>query len=739
MNVIGQPLNRTDGRDKVTGMARYAGEYRLAQMAYAVIVTSTVPCGRISTIDQSAAETLPGVRLVMTHLNAMRLPAGGKAASGTPPAGRVLNLLQSDEITYNNQPVAVVVADTLEEAMHGAQVLRIGYQRSAATLDFEDAKRSAHAPAKLTHGPTDSARGNVDEAVRSAATRLEATYATPMENHNPMEPHATVAAWDGDSLTLYDSTQYVTGTRKTVAKTLGLSPEQVRVVCPYVGGGFGCKGSTWSHVVLAAMAARQVGRPVKLVLERPQMFGPVGGRPRTEQKLMIAADAQGKISAMRHAVVSSTSMIEDWTESSAEITRILYACPNQKTTHRLAKMNIGTPTFMRAPGESSGSFALECAMDELAYELGMDPMELRLRNYAETDPESGKPWSSKSLRECYRIGAQRFGWEARNRGPSAARIDGVQIGLGMATASYPANRQGASARVQLLPDGTATVSSGSQDLGTGTYTVMTQVAAEALGLPTTNVRFLLGDTDLPEAPVSGGSQTVASVAPAVRVAAQDARLKLVELAVADSNSPLMGLKPEEVSIADGRLFHLADARRGEAMSVVIARNGSQPVEATATVRPGDEKDRYAMHSFGAVFAEARVDPELGTIRIPRVVAVYDVGRLLNRKTGHSQLMGGIVWGMGMALFEAAQYDPQTGRVVNGNLSEYHIPVNADIGNIDITVLDESDPWINPLGARGIGEIGITGVAAAIANAVYHATGVRVRSLPITLDKIVAAS
>lgn len=738
MSKIGEPLNRTDGRAKVTGAALYAGEHSFSRMAHAVIVTSTIPAGKLAAVDTAAVEKLPGVLLVLTHENATKLPAGGKAAAGTPPAGRLLSLLQDDEVHYNNQPVAVVVGDTLEAARHGARVLRIVYRRKDAELDFARAKRSSHAPEKLQNGPTDTDRGSVDAGLRAAAAQVDATYTTPLEHHNPMEPHATVAAWDGDQLTLYDSTQYVSGTRKTVAKTLGLAVENVRVVCPYVGGGFGCKGSSWSHVVLAAMAARQAGRPVKLVLERPQMFGPVGGRPMTEQKLLIAADAGGTFTALRHEVTSTTSVFEDWTEPSAIVTRMLYACPNQQTSHRLARLNVGTPTFTRAPGEATGTFALECAIDELAYALKMDPIELRLRNYADADPESGKPWSSKSLRECYRLGAERFGWKERNPVPGSMRADGMQVGWGMATASYPANRQGASARVQLLPDGTALVSSGSQDLGTGTYTVMAQVAADVLGLPIAKVRFMLGDTNLPEAPVSGGSQTVASVSPAVREAALSALQKLVELAVADPDSPLSGIKPDEVVAQDGRLSHRGDTRRGESIAVIVARHG-QPVDATATVQPGEEKKRYSMHSFGAVFAEVRVDPMLGTISTPRIVGAYGVGKLLNRKTGHSQLMGGIVWGMSMALFEKAEYDSQTGRVANGNLAEYHVPVNADVGTIDISVVDETDPYINPLGAKGIGEIGITGVAAAIANAVYHATGKRIRDLPITLDKVLGSA
>jgi xanthine dehydrogenase YagR molybdenum-binding subunit len=400
-------------------------------------------------------------------------------------------------------------------------------------------------------------------------------------------------------------------------------------------------------------------------------------------------------------------------------------------------MHIGTPTFMRAPGEASGSFALESALDELAYQLGMDPIALRLRNYADQDPGKNKPFSSKSLRECYRVGAERFGWGRRTPAPRSMREDGKLVGMGMATASYPANRQAASALARILPDGTALVRSGSQDLGTGTYTVMTQVAADALGLPPERVRFELGDTDFPEAPVSGGSQSVASVSPAVRAAALAARLQLVRLAMADSASPLFGAPIEDIDIVDGWLLRRSAPSRREPIAAPIARNGGQLIEAHMTARPGAEKEKFSMHSFGAVFAEVRVDPDLGEIRVHRIVASYGVGRLLNRKTGRSQLMGGLVWGIGLALLEETELDPASGRVVNANLAEYHVPVNADVGSIEIIAVDEDDPHINALGAKGIGEIGIVGVGAAIANAVYHATGRRVRDLPITLDKLLA--
>jgi xanthine dehydrogenase YagR molybdenum-binding subunit len=438
---------------------------------------------------------------------------------------------------------------------------------------------------------------------------------------------------------------------------------------------------------------------------------------------------------MRHDVISTTSTFEDWNESSAILTRMLYATPNQATTHKLVKLDIGTPTFMRAPGETSGSFALESAMDEMAYQLNMDPLALRLKNYADMEPQEKKPWSEKSLRECYEKGAAKFGWSRRNPKPRSMQQGNTLIGWGMATATYPANRSEASAVVRILPDGTAMAASGTQDLGTGTFTVMTQVAADALGFPMEMVTFALGDSSLPKAPVSGGSQSAASVSPAVREAASQARGKLIAMAIADSGSPLAGASADDVTVNNGWVISRADPAKRDPAAAIIARNGGKPIEATATVKPGDEKKEYAFHSFGAVFAEVHVDADLGTIRVARVVSVYDVGSLLNEKTAHSQLMGGVVWGIGSALTEKSELDPRYGRYTNANLAEYHVPVNADINTIDITVLGQTDPHINSLGVRGIGEIGITGVAGAIANAVYHATGVRVRDLPITLDKV----
>jgi len=733
--VIGAPLNRVDGPAKVTGDAKYAAEFGSDGMAYAVIVQSTVPRGRMVRLDTGDAERAPGVLLVMTHRNAPALPDGGKAAIN-PPAGRTLSLLQDDVVHYSGQPIALVIADGFERAVDAARLVRVGYELATPALDFDRAKQSPHKPKKEGASPTDIAWGDVDAGLAQGEVRIDAVYSTPMEHHNPMEPHATVARWDGDQLTLHDATQYVSGVRQTVAKTLGIPPANVRVVDPYVGGGFGCKGSTWSHVVLAAMAARQLGRPVKLALARPQMFGPVGGRPQTEQHVVLAARRDGTLTAVRHDVVCHTSEMEDFAELSASPTRSLYAYPNGGTTHRLATMNVGVGTFQRAPGESTGTFAIESAMDELAYALRMDPLALRLANYADKEAHSGKPWTSKRLRECYQQAAERFGWSRRTPAPGSMRDGRWRVGYGLATATYPAHRRPANALARLLPDGTILVQSGTHDLGTGTYTILTQVAAETLGVPVERVRVQIGDTAMPEAPVSGGSTTAASVGPAVQAACKALRDKVIASAVQDERSPLHGATVGDVDVEAGTLLVRSASRRRETLAALAARQPS-PLEARAEAKPGEEEKPYASRSFGAVFTEVRVDSSLGIVRVPRIVATYTVGRLLNAKTGRSQLEGGIVWGVSMALFENSLLDARYGRFVNNNLAEYHVPVNADIGRIDVTFVEENDTLFNPLGARGIGEIGITGVPASIANAVYHATGKRVRDLPITLDKLLA--
>ncbi len=735
MTTIGEPVTRVDGRAKVTGAAKFAAEFAVPNLAYGVMVTSTIANGRVQRMDTAAAERAPGVLAVITPANAKKLPNGGKAGV-KPPAGRVLSLLQDDTVKYNNQPIAVVVAETLNQAIYAGSLIGVTYQSAPATLDFEKGFGTSHAAG---HGkdPADLSEGKLAAGMAAGEVKIDQIYTTPVQNHNPMEPHATIAQWDGAKLTVHDATQNISGVKQTLAKTFDLPDDNVRVICPFTGGGFGSKGSMWSHVALAAMASRQVDRPVKLVLERPQMFGPVGARPQTQQHIILAAKNDGMLTAVQHDVHSHTSTFEDFTEPSSSQTRMLYASDAISTTQRLVPLTVGTPTFQRAPGEATGTFALEVAMDELAEKLAMDPIALRLKNYAEKDPTNNKPWSSKHLRECYAQGAERFGWSKRVAQPRSVRAGHELVGMGMATATYGANRSAAMAMVQFEPNGRVTVSSGSQDLGTGTYTIMAQVAAATLHLSIDMVDAKLGDSLLPKAPVSGGSQSAASVTPAVQAAAKQAQLKLVTASAADKGSPLFGVDPEQIDFQNGRLIRKGQPESGESFQAFLERNGGKPVSAMGSAEKDQDAEQYAAHSWGAVFAEVAVDEMLGMVRVRRITGVYDVGTLLNEKTGTSQLIGGVVWGVGLALHESTHIDTRTGRSVNNNLAEYHVPVNLDIGTIDVMALNIPDTKFNELGARGIGEIGITGAAAAVANAIYNATGKRLRSTPITPEMLMA--
>jgi xanthine dehydrogenase YagR molybdenum-binding subunit len=743
---IGMTPNRVDGFLKVTGKAQYAAEIQIPNLAYGVIVQSTAAGGRINEIDTHSANLAPGVIAVFSHHNPpMVLPK--------TPQAKNLFLFQDNDIHYVGQIIAVVVADTLENATHAASLLRVSYSGETGVTDFDGQSDQLVTPEK----DGDAKRGNVTNALKTADVTIKETYTTPTESHNPMEPFATTAVWDGDSLTLYDSTQAVFATRNTVATILGIAPDKVRVISHYIGGGFGCKLSTWSQVVLAAMAAHNVKRPVKLVLRRGQMYGPVGFRPSTIQTLTLGASKSGELKAIRHACISETSRFVDFMEQATAGSRMTYACDNVETSQRLVRLDIGKPTWMRAPGHAPGSFAIECAMDELSYALQIDPIELRLRNFADKDQESDLPWSSNSLKKCFQQGAERFGWQKRNRLPSSMKDGNTLVGMGMATALHTCWRNPASALVRLLGDGTALVQSGSQDIGTGTYTVMTQIAAERLSLPMESVRFELGDSHLPTAPMSGGSTTSISVGPAVALAASAALQKLIETAVADKQSPLYGASADSV-VADGGVLWVTESdkkrsaqsedhgtdrkqpadhqfERKESYQSIISRTKDKYIEARIDHKPGDEEKSYSMSTFGAQFAEVRIDPELGTIRVSRFVGAYSGGRILNPKTARSQMIGGIVFGIGMALTEETIMDHNLQRIINNDFAEYHIPVHADISNIDSFFVEEEDPHVNVLGVKGIGELGITGAAAAIANAVYHATGKRIRNLPITLDKL----
>jgi xanthine dehydrogenase YagR molybdenum-binding subunit len=730
--------HRYEGIGKVTGKAKYVAEfegpYNRADLCYAYVVQSTIASGTVTAIDNKAAMRAPGVVTILTPFNAPKLNPGPPQ----PPARRNLSLLQDNEVHYNGQPIAVVVAKTLDQARAAARMLKISYAATPAKVNFMDHLDEARWPKNPGKEPAGNKRGDVDAGFAKATAVVENTYITPIQNHNPMEPHATLAWWDGEKLNIYDTTQYITGDRASLAKTLNVPLDYVHLMCPIVGGGFGSKGSMWSHVPLCAISARVTGKPVKLVLDREQMFGPVGGRPSTVSHIKLGATADGKLVAMQHDAKMNASVLEDFTEHVEGPTKLLYASEANAVSAKLVEVNLGVSTFMRAPGEAPGTAVLEIAMDELAEKLNMDPLKLRLVNYAENDPSEDKPWTGKHLKDAYTQAADRFGWQKRNATPGQMTEGNNLIGYGMATATYPANRSASQAVVRLLPGGRMFVGAGTQDLGTGTYTIMAQQAAAPLGIDPTMVEVKLGDSTLPKAPVSGGSQSAASVLPAIMDATTQLKLKLADLAIADAGSPLHGLKTLDIDVKGGKLVNIHNPSQTDSLTDLIARNGNNPVEAMGSAEPGESKGSLSAHSWGAVFAEVAVDKDTHMVKVRRVVATYDIGTLLNDKTGLNQLMGGIVWGVSFATHEEAHIDPVYGRTVNENLAEYHVPVNADIGTIDVTVLNIPDMKVAPTGARGIGEIGITGAAAAVANAIYNATGKRVREYPITPDKIMLA-
>jgi xanthine dehydrogenase YagR molybdenum-binding subunit len=731
MALIGNPIDRIDGQLKVTGAAKYAAEFPVPDLVHAVLVQSTIAAGSISGFELTEAQGMPGVLAIITPDNAGKL-----SSPKDVPQAVAGPLLQDRDIVFNGQHVAVVVAETLDQALAAAARVSVHYAHGEAATSMDALLGQAYAPKHFRNGERqpDSSRGDPDGAFDTAAVKLDATYVTPIEHHNPMEPHATIASWNGDRLTVWTATQGISGAQRTLAAQFGLDKADVRVICPYVGGGFGSKGNTWPPATLAALAARTVRRPVKLVLTRAQMFTSNGYRPRTVQKLKLAARTDGGLLAIRHDGISSMSqpMLGEFVEPVALATEMLYACPNVAITHRLVALNAPLPTYMRAPGESSGVYALESAMDEMAVALKLDPIEFRLRNYAETDPHEQKPFASKALRACYEQGTRAFGWDRRTPEPRSMRDGNMLIGWGFATSTYPTNRRPAEVRVRMSRDGSVVVQCGTQDLGTGTYTVMSQVAADTLGVKLQRIRFELGDSALPPALVSGGSSTVPSVAPAVQAACQALVEKIKDLAMADSRGGWPGQSRDALQLRDGLV--IGPDRRVPVAALLD--QGNQPfVEAIVKSAPGEEKQKFSMHAFGAQFAEVRVDPDLGEIRVSRYVGAFDGGRILNAKTARSQLIGGITYGIGMALLEETLVDSETGRVVNSNVAEYLMPVNADVPDIQTIIVENDEQTSNPLGVKGIGELPMVGVAAAIANAVYHATGIRVRKVPIRIEDI----
>ncbi|HEY3682650.1 MAG TPA: xanthine dehydrogenase family protein molybdopterin-binding subunit [Streptosporangiaceae bacterium] len=713
---------RADGPAKVTGAARYAADWRHGDgVRYVALVTATIPAGRVTELDTSAAEAAPGVVTVLTHRNA---PPLSEVTEG--PYVHGLLPLHDDLVRYEGEPLAVVVADTLERAQEAAALVRVAYDRTDAVVDVDDALDKAYSPAAAAR--VDSSVGDVPAGLAAADVVVERAYSTASRHHSPMEPAATVATWADGELTLYDASQGVFNVRAVVASALGLPKERVRVIAAYTGGGFGAKGFIWPHEIIAAMTAYTVGGTVKLVLTRAQSFTSHGYQPATRQTVALGARTDGTLTAVRHTSVNATSTYAEHLELAGDGTNSMYAAPAIATSHRVAPVATILPTPMRAPAEGVGMFALESAMDELAYELGVDPLELRLRNYAERDPSTGREFSSKKLRECYVEGARRFGWAGRPMAPGSLREGRDLVGWGMASTTMFTARMPASARVTIRADGSVLIEVGTQEIGTGVYTVMPQVAAEVLGCSPDQVTIALGDTLLPEAGMTAGSSTTASVGSAVRAAARALAGKLASMAFAEGGAP-----PETVVI-DGADVVLSEGPVGRiSLRDLLGQTGAEQVSADGAYSPDD--DGYTIKTFGAVFAEVRVDADLRLPRVSRITGVYSAGRIINELTARSQMTGGMIWGIGQALLEQSVPEPALGRFVSKNLAGYLVPVNADVHTLDASFVEEYDPHSGALGGKGIGELGASGVGAAIANAVHHATGIRVRDLPVTPEDL----
>jgi len=735
---IGQPLTRRDGVLKVKGEARYAADNHPPGMLHAVLAVSSIARGHVKFLDVEAAKRHPGVVEVMTSAN--RPPLAEDPDAKTNPFMFRMELLQNDNVRYANQPIAVVIAETLEAATEGAALLSPQYEVLPARVGLDGGERFVP-PAVGIGNPAAIERGDVEAGLASASKRIEATYQTPAQYHNAMEPHAIVAVWDGDTLSIDTPSQGLAMAQGRIAGLFGISPEKIHIRSPFLGGGFGSKGLVSGPQVLGILAAKMVGRPVKLVLRREHMYGPVGHRSASRQKLRIGVDGDGLLTAIDHHAKIATSTFDDFYEPAADASHTLYASPAIATSHEAVRIDTGTPLFMRAPGEATGSIALESAIDETAWACGMDPLAFRLKNYAEVEPISGKPFSSKALRECYAQGAARFGWAKRPLAPRQTRDDaGLLVGWGVGTATFPALMFQAEARAVVRSDGAGVMEIGAHDMGQGAWTALAQIAADGLGLDLEQVEFKAGTSDLPDAGIAGGSAHTATAGMAIHNAGAAVIAKLADLATGDERSPLFGAGNAGVVARDGRLFRRDDETRSESYADIIGRAGLAQVEARGKgASDPAAQANYAMHAHGAVFAEVKVDPDLGQIRVTRLVGAFAAGRIINPHLVRSQIYGGMIWGMSFALHEEALVDRRSGRIINANLAEYHVPVNADVPSMEALMIEEHDPHVNALGIKGVGEIGITGSAGAVANAVWHATGVRVRRFPIRIEELVTGA
>jgi xanthine dehydrogenase YagR molybdenum-binding subunit len=733
---IGQSISRVDGRAKVTGQAKYAGEYNDSNHLFGVVVSSTIAKGTITKIVAAEALSLTGVIRVFTHENTPRLKASDKDFHDeAAPPGSPFRPLQDNAIRFNGQPVALVVAETFELARYAATLVRVEYAAEIHDASLKEKLNQARKPKPREFLEPPTSRGDFRTAFAKAPVRVEAEYAAAAEHHNPMETFATTAAWNDGKLTVYDKTQGALNVHGYICRVFGLSNDDVRVLSPFVGGAFGSGLRPHYQLFLAVMAALELKRSVRVTLKRQQMFT-MGRRPHTLQRVKLGAKADGSLQALLHEAVAESSMYEDYSEDVVNWSGQLYQCKNVELDYKIVPLDVSTPADMRAPGAATGVFALECAMDELAYKLQMDPLELRLKNYAEKDPSTGKRFSSKELRECYRQGAERFGWAGRALAPRTMRDGQNLVGWGLANGVWESWQLPADAKAELTADAKLIIGSATADIGTGTYTIMTQIAAETMGLPIGDVTFQLGDSTLPKAPVEGGSFSAATVGTAVKAVCEKLRKKVFTLASRMKDSPLAGVPFKDVTFADGSITQHSDPSRSVSIAAVMQHVRGGRIQVQSSEKPNLPKQmRYTRHSHSAVFVEVKVDEDLGSIEVSRIVTAIAAGRVLNPKTARSQIVGGIVWGLGMALEEESLMDERLGRFMNHNFADYHVPVNADVHAIDVLFVEEHDSIVNPLGAKGLGEPGVVGVAAAIANAIFHATGHRVRELPITLDKL----
>ncbi len=724
-------MRRVDGLAKVTGAAKFAAEFELPKVAFAYIRTSDIAKGSISKMDTAEAEKAPGVIKVFTHLNVpdmMPIPDGDDR-----PGGDVFYALRSPIIVFNAQPIALVVAETFEQARHASMLIKVDYNKKDSETDLTTMLDKA---AETNPQESGAERGDFDKAFADSPVKLEHEYYIPIEHHNPMEPHAASAFWKDGKLTIFDKTQDVKQLQERLSKLFKIKQEDVSVISLFVGGAFGSCLNVNYYPPLVALAARELKRPVRIVYTRRQMWTGHGYRPDTWQKIALSAEKDGKLTGISHRVVVNRSSYESYSEDFVKLARLIYKCPNAKTLFENVITDLPTPAPMRAPGAVSQMFALECAMDELAYELDIDPLELRLINYSEKDPETGNPHSSKALRECYRMGAEKFGWSKRSMEPRSMRDGDLLVGWGHATGYWPAMQQPASANITLKSDGTARVTSSTTDIGPGTYTVMTIIAAEHLGIDAEKVKFELGDSAYPKAPSQGGSWTTASVGSAIFGAANAIKGRLLEIGKEQANSPFAEINADDIEMKEGNLSLKSDASKSLVIADLMKSKDVEELSETFKAEPSDERKNYATGAHGAQFVEVKVDPTLGTIKVSRVVEVTACGKIMNPKTSHSQEIGGVIWGIGMALEEQTKVDHRNGRMMNANLAEYHVPVHADAHSIETVFVEEDDKIVNPLGVKGMGELGLVGIPAAIANAVFHATGIRVRDLPITPEKLI---